>query len=253
MRKSVFSVASALLICLVSFAVEAGAQPQPFDGKLIVGVNVGIQVGDNDLSRHVTEPLYDEQSEVDVNQTINNGAFFEFGGAWKVRPSYGVGVMYSILTNKGEGTISGQLPHPQFFDQPRSFSADVDDLKHTEHAVHFQAVYFIPFTTKVDFTVSGGPSLFNVTQGLIRSVQFSEVPPAFTTVNIDSIDVVELRDSGWGFNLGADMIYAVTPRIGVAALIRYTHGNIEYNLSDSQTADVKAGGFQLGGGIRMKF
>jgi hypothetical protein len=253
MRQSVFCVASALLMAIGSFATDAAAQPQPFDGKLLIGVNVGIQVGDNDISRQSTFDLYDEQAVVDVNQTINNGAFFEVGGAMKWRGRLGFGVAYSFLSNKGEGTISGQLPHPQFFDQPRSFNASADDLAHTEQAVHIQAVWFIPFTTKVDFAVSAGPSIFNVKQELLRSVTFSEIPPAFTSVTIDSVDVVELRDSGWGFNLGLDMTYALTPRIGVGGLVRYTYGNVEFNLSESQTADVTAGGFQIGGGVRLKF
>jgi hypothetical protein len=72
-------------------------------------------------------------------------------------------------------------------------------------------------------------------------------------VTIDAVDVVELKDSGWGFNIGADMTYAITPTIGVAGLLRYTHGNVEFNPAEGQTADVNAGGFQIGAGVRVKF
>ena len=258
MRKSVLFNAIAALVSLASFPSEVGARqlpqlPQLFDGKLIVNVNVGIQVGDNDLARQSTFELYDENATVDISQTINNGGFFEVGGAYKLREKYGVGLSYAFLSNSGGGRVAGSLPHPLFFDQPRSFTVDVPDLKHTEHSLHFQAVYFMPFTDKVDFTFSAGPSLFSVKQGLVRGVSFSENPPAFTSVTIDSVDAPELKDSGWGFNMGADMTYAVSPSIGVAALIRYTHGSVEFNLSDTQTADVNAGGFQLGGGVRLRF
>ena len=160
---------------------------------------------------------------------------------------------YDFVSNSGDGTVSGSLPHPQVFDQPRTFTASADDLAHSENAFHFQAVWFVPFTDKVDFTISGGPSVFNVKQELIRGVTFSEIPPNFTSVTIDSVEVVELRDSAWGFNIGADMTYALTPSIGVGALIRYSHGTVEFNVSDTQTADVTAGGFQIGGGVRFKF
>ena len=253
MRKSVLFIAVAAVAVLVAWPSTARAQQGLLGGKVYVSVNFGIQVGDNSLERTETFDFYDETAEVNINQTINSGAFIEFGGVYKVRPNLGVGLTYSFLSNKGDGTISGTLPHPEQFDSPRSFSASVDDLAHSEQAVHFQAVWFVPFTDKVDFQISGGPSLFRVKQGLIRSVAFSEIPPAFTSVTIDSIDVIELRDSGWGFNIGADMIYALTPHIGVGALIRYTHGTIEFNLSDTQTADVTAGGFQLGGGVRYRF
>jgi len=253
MRKSVLSIAVAAVAFLAAWPSTARAQQGPLGGKVFVSVNFGIQVGDNSLVRESSFDLYDETATVEVNQTINNGAFLEFAGAYKVRDDLGVGLSYNFVSNSGEGTISGSLPHPQFFDQPRTFTASEDDLAHSENAFHFQAVWFVPFTEKVDFTISGGPSLFNVKQELIRSVAFSENPPSFTSVTIDSVEVIELRDSAWGFNIGADMTYALTPSIGVGALIRYSRGTVEFNLSDSQTADVTAGGFQIGGGLRLRF
>jgi hypothetical protein len=252
MRKSVLCIAWAAMVFL-GLSTRADAQPQPFDGKLLVNVNFGIQAGDNDLSRRSTFDLYDEQASVDIAQTINNGGFFELGGAYKLTDNYGIGMSWAVVSNSGEGGISGSLPHPQFFDQPRSFNHNASDLKHTEHSIHFHAVYFMPFTDKVDFTFSGGPSIFRTTQGLIRNITFSEVPPSFTSVNIDSVDVVELSDSGWGFNLGADMTYALTPSIGVAGLLRYTRGTVEFDLSGDQSAEVNAGGFQIAAGVRLKF
>jgi hypothetical protein len=265
MRKTVMFVAIALLATMASEARAQARAPQafqPFDGKLLVIVNLGIQVGDNDLSNHTTFDLYDETAEVQTNQTINNGFFFEIGGAYRIRPDYGAGVAWSILSNSGPGTISGTLPHPLLFEEPRSFSASVDDLKHTEQALHFQVLYFYPFVEKVDFTFSGGPSVFFVSQGLIRGVMFTEIPPNFTSVTIDSVDVVELSKSGWGFNIGADVNYALTDKfhvaghlfsIGVGGLLRYTHGAVTFDLAEGQTAKVSTGGFQIAGGVRFRF
>jgi hypothetical protein len=246
MRKYVLFV---LLATVFFFATPARAQ-QP---KYVVSFNVGIQVGDNSLERTDTFDLYEETATVDISQTINNGAFIDFGGAVRVSGNFGVGFSYGFVTNSGDGTASGSLPHPLFFDQPRTFTTSVDDLKHSEQSFHFHAVYFIPFTEKVDFTVSGGPSIFTVKQGLIRSVIFSEIPPTFSSVTIDSVDIVEVKNTGWGFNIGADMTYLLTPRIGVAALIRYTHGGVDLEMSESQVAEITAGGFQLGGGVRYRF
>jgi opacity protein-like surface antigen len=256
MRKPVLFTTLAAMITIAALPSEARAQQtllKPLQGKLVVSANVGIQVGDNDLSRQVTFPLYDETATLDISQTINNGAFFEFGGAYKVRPDFGVGMTYSFLGNSGEGNVSGSLPHPLLFEQPRTFSQDVSDITHSEQALHFQAVYYMPFIEKVDFAFSGGPSIFIVKQGLIRGITFTDLPPNGDSVRIDSVDVVEPRDSGWGFNLGAEVIYAFTPNIGLGALLRYTHGSVEFNPAEGQTADVSAGGFQIGGGVRYRF
>ena len=253
MRKFVLLIAVAAVASLAAWPSTALAQQGPLGGKVFVSVNFGIQVGDNSLERTSTFHLYEETATVDINQTINNGAFFDFSGAYKVKPNLGVGLAYDFVSNSGDGTVSGSLPHPEFFDQPRTFTASAEDLAHSENAFHFQAVWFVPFTDKVDFTISAGPSLFSVKQELIRGVTFSEIPPDFNSVTIDSVEVVELRDSAWGFNLGGEMTYALTPSIGVGALIRYSHGTVEFNVSDTETADVTAGGFQIGGGVRFKF
>ena len=253
MRKSVLLIAVAAVVFLAAWPSTALAQQGPLGGKVFVSVNFGIQVGDNSLERTSTFDLYEETATVDISQTINNGAFFDFSGAYKFRDNLGFGMAYDFVSNSGDGTVSGSLPHPEVFDQPRTFTASADDLAHSENAFHFMAVWFVPFTDKVDFTISAGPSVFNVKQELIRGVTFSEIPPNFTSVNIDSVEVIELRDSAWGFNIGADMTYALTPGIGVGALVRYSHGTVEFNVSDTQTADVTAGGFQIGGGVRFKF
>ena len=174
MRKSVLLIAVAAVVSLVAWPSTALAQQGPLGGKVFVSVNFGIQVGDNSLERTSTFDLYEETATVDISQTINNGAFFDFSGAYKVRDNLGFGMAYDFVSNSGDGTVSGSLPHPELFDQPRTFTASADDLSHSENAFHFQAVWFVPFTDKVDFTISGGPSVFSVKQELIRGVTFSE-------------------------------------------------------------------------------
>ena len=253
MRKSVLLIAVAAVASLAAWPSTALAQQGPLGGKAFVSVNFGIQVGDNNLERTSTFDLYEETATVDINQTINNGAFFDISGAYKVKPTLGIGLAYDFVSNSGDGIVSGSLPHPEFTDRPRTFTASADDLAHSENAFHFQAVWFVPFTDKVDFAFSAGPSLFNVKQELIQGVEFTDVPPDFNSVTIDSVVIVERRDSAWGFNLGGEMTYALTPSIGVGALIRYSRGTVEFNVSDTETADVTAGGFQIGGGVRFKF
>ncbi len=157
MRKSVLLIAVAAVVSLAAWPSTALAQQGPLGGKVFVSVNFGIQVGDNSLERTSTFDLYEETATVDISQTINNGAFFDFSGAYKFRDNLGFGMAYDFVSNSGDGTVSGSLPHPELFDQPRTFTASADDLAHSENAFHFMAVWFVPFTDKVDFTISGRP------------------------------------------------------------------------------------------------
>jgi opacity protein-like surface antigen len=258
MRTCVTVLVSALLVLA---AAEARAQQwwpdwKPFDSKLRVAVNFGFQVGDNDLERLSTFELYDETAEVLTIQDAGGGPFFDIGASYPipdVHPNFGVGMAYSFLSSSGDARISGSLPHPESADSPRLFTAEASDLSHSQHAFHFQAVWYVPFTDKVDFTIFGGPSIFNVKQDLVRGVQFTDVPPDFNTVTIDSVDVVSLSKTAFGLNLGADMIYALTDNIGAGVMLRYTYAGVDFDLSEGQTAELNAGGFQFAGGIRMKF
>lgn len=251
MRKPVIILASALAL---SVASEARAQwGQPFGGRVILSVNGAVQPSTQDISRTTTFDLYDETAEVTTSQEIDGGALLDIGATYRVRGSLGIGVAYTLMSSDSAGSISGRLPHPLFFDQPRTFDVAVAGLDHEEQALHLQAVWFIPFVEKVDFAVFGGPSFFAIKQGLARGVTFSETPPAFDTVTVDSIESATLEESAVGFNIGVDGSYAITEGIGVGVLLRYTRATADFPLAEGATAEVKAGNFQIGGGIRFRF
>ena len=43
-----------------------------------------------------------------------------------------------------------------------------------------------------------------VEQGFVRGITFSEAPPAFTSVTIDTVDTAAIKESGVGFNVGGN-------------------------------------------------
>ena len=71
-----------------------------------------------------------------------------------------------------------------YYDQPRTVTATLDDLEHVEDGYHFQALYMLPITDKLDIVFSGGPSVFKLKQGVVTSPQITEVGPPYSTVNM---------------------------------------------------------------------
>jgi hypothetical protein len=53
-----------------------------------------------------------------------------------------------------------------------------------------------------------------------------------------------------GINLGVDVTYLVTKRFGVGGLARYTWGSADL---DGAADKLTVGGFQIGGGLRVRF
>jgi hypothetical protein len=233
----------------------AGVPPAP--GRFTVFVNGGFQISGQDINRTTTFDLYEEQARLDIVQdNIGGGGFFEIGGTWRVRDRIGAGLSYSFLGSSGDSTVEGSIPHPLVFDQFRPLSASADALDHKERVVHLFATWHMPVTDKIDATFFAGPSFFNISQELIRSVTFSETPP-FSAVTLDNVELVSLKQNGVGFNVGADATYGAMQvmgvDLGVGGMIRYTLGSADFKVTDDQTVSVKGGGFQIGFGLRARF
>jgi len=268
MRKCV--LLAALVACPPTFvSAQTPSQPQtqptkpapakspyPEPAKWFANVNLGAQAGSQDLGRSSDFTLYDEPALFETNQSAEGGFLFDIGGGGRLYRNYGIGVSYAAFQSSADTTFSGRLPHPLFFDQPRSFNGTAG-VDHKEHAVHVQALWFIPYTDKIDFTVGIGPSFFTVKQGFARSISFSENPPDFNSVTVDGVEVVEVKESGVGFNVGGTMNYAITRQwgtdIGANVMLRYARGSLKFALGAGQTVEGSAGGFQFGAGIGVRF
>jgi Outer membrane protein beta-barrel domain len=251
MRKFVIVCVGVMLMALAASSAQA-QWTTPLDGRLLVSVNGGGQIASSDFDRRSTFSLYDEEASFDTNQETGSGGMFDIGGVYRVGRRWGVGLAFNTAGSSGDARVSGNLPHPLIFDQPRSFEVTESGVDHNEHAVHLQAVWFMPYTEKIDLTFAAGPSFYSVKQTVVRGFSFSEVPPSYNTVVIDSLDKTDIRDSGVGFNISGDLTYAITRVVGAGVLLRYSYASVGLDV-DGQKVDVNAGGLQIAAGARLRF
>jgi hypothetical protein len=148
--------------------------------------------------------------------------------------------------------VTAEVPSPIYYDSPRTATATVDDLEHVELGYHFQALWMLPITDKLDVVLSGGPSVFNLEQGVVKSPQITEIGPPYSSVNM-TVSQTTTTGSQVGFNIGADMTYRFANNVGVGAMIRYASATVSLTSDGGDTSDVKVGGFQFGGGLRIRF
>lgn len=234
----------------------SGQSPYPEPPRYFVTFHVGAQVGSQDFSRNVDFNLYEEEAHFESSQKAKGGFLYDIGGAARVHRNYGIGLSFAAFQSSGDATFNGSLPHPLEFDRPRSFDGSAS-FDHKERAVHLQGLWFMPYTDKIDFTFGIGPSFFTVEQGFVRGIFFSENPPNFTSITVDGVNAVTVKESAVGFNVGATMSYALGRRFGtdMAAdvMLRYSFGSLTFALGEDQTAHAHAGGFQFGAGIGLRF
>ncbi len=253
MMKQAFRLA-VCVIGLTAFASQASAQALPWEGRGFINVNFGIQVVAEDAATTSTNfTIYDETGKLTTAQTLDSQApFFDIGGGFRVAGNFGVGFTYTRLSAKGAAQVTAQVPSPIYYDQPRTATATLSDLEHLEDGYHFQALWMLPITDRLDIVISGGPSLFNLKQGVVTSPQITEVGPPYSSVNM-TVAQTTATGSEIGFNVGADMTFRFANNFGVGAIVRYTAATVSIESDGSDPSDVKVGGFQFGGGLRIRF
>jgi hypothetical protein len=213
--------------------------------KGYVSVNGGAQVGSHDLSESGSFPLYDETATFSSTNKVKGGGLFDIGGAYRVwGNNLLAGVSVSHVSSKSDGTLTGSIPDPVFFDRPRNVSKTFSDLKHSETAVHIDAIWMLPVANKLDIGLSAGPTIFNVHQDTIPSLTITEPGPTVTTATVSS------SKTAVGFNAGIDLQYMIAKKWGVGGLMRYSFGSVTL---PGATDKLTVGGFQIGAGARLRF
>lgn len=234
-----------LALCACAVPRMAAAQTMQFTDKGYVSVNGGVQSGSHDLSESGSFPLYDETATFTSTNKVKGGGLFDIGGAYRVwGKNLLVGVTYTHMSSKSDGSLTGSIPDPVITDKPRAVSKTFEDLKHAENAVHIDAVWMMPVANKLDIGISAGPTIFMVSQDTIPSLTITEPGPVVTTT------VVKSSKTTVGFNAGLDVQYMVAKQWGVGGLLRYSVGSVSL---PGASEKLTVGGFQIGGGVRLRF
>ncbi len=184
----------------------------------------------------------DETATITTSQTTGAGALFDIGGLYRVWNNLAVGMMFSRFSRSDQGSVSATVPNPVFFNQAATTNVTTPGLKHDEIGTHIQAIYYIPVGEKLDVAIYGGPSFIHLSQ---------DIPSATVVAGTQNTNVSVSREKGTakGGNIGAELNYMVTKRYGGGFYMRYAGGSVDL----PSASGVKVGGFQVGGGVRVRF
>lgn len=253
MKKLSLFVASSLLLTVAG----AEAQMRAWEDRGFIYVNGGYQSGTQTLSDSGTFSLYSEQGRFDVDYDVDrSGGVFDVGVGIRVWRNLAVGFGFSRTSSEQVGNVTAVVPHPVFLNRARTTSDEVAGLDRSEVGVHLQAVWMLPVTDRIEVALSAGPSFFTVSQDFVSRVTFPDernrTPAQLATVEIASAPTTEASESATGVNVGADITYLFTDQIGAGFFLRYAGGSADVALS-AGTVSLDIGGFQVGGGIRLRF
>lgn len=234
------------IVVLLAGFVLAGSSPAlaqtPAANTVFIDVNGGGQTQSRAINTSASFPIYGETATVNDAQKIASGPIFDISGGYRVWRGLSVGVGFSAFSRTSIGTVIASVPNPIVFNRPLAVTASSGDLKHSELGTHVMAVWFIPVTDEIDVDFFAGPSFIRVQQ----DVMTASVPPGTQTVN-----VATTRQTGTarGGNVGISASYLFSRHYGAGLFMRYAGGSVDL----PAVSNLKVGGFQIGGGMRLRY
>jgi hypothetical protein len=247
---------------LAGAAVIAGsstayAQSDEWQDKGFVNVNVGVQARPDTFTETSSPVIYGEPGAIVVPVALGRSPLFDVSAGMRVWENLGLSAGYSRLSRTATPTVTAVVPNPVLVNQPRTASAAVGELAHTESVVHLSMLWMFPFSPKFDVAAVVGASIFTVSQDFVAGVTPTEGAPPFSTVSIASARTASASNTAPALTIGADATYRVTRRFGAGLFVRYSRLNGgRINIDDpsgGSTIAASAGGMQAGLGLRARF
>ena len=181
MNKLVIAV---FLVCGVCFgtARQASAQMAPWSDRGYINVGWGVESGSSTMTDTRTTSIYQETATINSSSAFTSGSLFDVGVGFRVWRNLTAGVGYHQEQNDTDGKVSGSIPSPVFFKRPRTLDG-TELLDRKEQATHVNIGWVMPFGSKFDVMVYGGPSFFRLTQDVISNAVPNETGATPTTIS----------------------------------------------------------------------
>ncbi|HKE88017.1 MAG TPA: hypothetical protein VKB50_29880 [Vicinamibacterales bacterium] len=260
MRRTTALVVIVVGLAAVAIANPASAQtrppvprrPQPTD-RIFISVDGMYQAGSENFTDSATFPANAETATFNSAYDVKPGPAFSIAGSGLVWRQLAIGIGVSRFSRETPTAVTASIPHPFFFNQPRSLTEDIAGFHREELAVHVQARAMVPMSNRhMQTMVYGGPSFFSVKQDVLNRVGYSETYP-YDSITPAPGQTASVSKSKVGFNAGADVAYFFTRQVGVGGTAQYAGTTMALSSASGGTVDVKVGGFQAGGGLRLRF
>jgi hypothetical protein len=253
MNKSVVAI---LFACGVFAGTARDASAQtPWSDRGYINVGWGVESGSSAMTDTRTSTIYEEAATITSSNTFTSGSLFDVGVGIRVWKNFTVGAAYHQEQNDTDGTLTGSIPSPVFFNRPRTLNETVPGLDRKEMATHLQFGWVLPFNPKFDVMLFAGPSFFRLTQDTVSEVTIAEQGGAFTAVTATAT-IAERAKSVTGYNVGVDATYIVwqndSIRLGAGGFFRFTQASTDVQML-STTQPTEVGGAQFGFGGRIRF
>ncbi len=255
------------LVLLLASAAVAGAQttkPAPaapaakpvstasWPDLVFIDAGGGYHFNTFDFTETRKDPYYAETKSWTATYSLKNAPTFAIGGGVRAWHNLVAAVTFTSFKDDEPSNITGSVPNPFHFREPRDFNGTSDPLTHQEQAVHVSALWRVRVSPKIEVGVGGGPSFISLTQDFVKDVEFTEQYP-FDTATFSRAVTEQVKKSYVGFHVSGDLAWYFTHNIGVSGTVRYSHANADIQTPADNAISMTLGGVETTVGVRLAF
>jgi len=250
-----------LLISAVASAADAQTKPrvvhtaprraQPIPRGYVLG-GVSFLFGDGEFTDHRVIKTNAEDGSFDASYTNPNATGFDVAGGIRLWKYLGARIGVSHYSSDSAADVALSVPHPFFFQRPRTLSTTADGVRHDETWIHAHAMATFVANKHLQLSVFGGPSFLNMTQETITDVAYTDVFP-YDVITLGQVRTTESSASQVTFGGGADVLYYFTRTVGVAGTIEFASAETTVATASSGSVTVTSGGPRVGVGLSIRF
>jgi hypothetical protein len=252
-ERVLLALIAAALFASPSMAQRATSTPIPTSSerRIRILINGTYNPSGTSFSESTTFTSFLEEGTSSRSYDGGKGIVFEAGAIVGIKGPLGVMASVEVYNSNFDAQFEESLPHPLYFNNPRMVSGSVTGLQYKEDAVHLDAV-FTRELDKVTIDVFGGPTLFFTNTEVLDAINVASSYP-FDEATVSGTTRTKVDDNPIGFNAGGSVTWKLTEVVGLALQARYSKATIQLARESGATIDLDAGGFRVGGGIRLAF
>jgi hypothetical protein len=247
-RRSPAATRVALLLAFPLVAGVAGAQEHRF--RLSAGG--GAALGTIGWTSTSSWEVYRETAELDSDYEAGPGPALEAALAVQVSRRFGVKVAIAWSRRDTDASVRARIPHPFFFDRPRSVEAGVSALEYRQLASHLD-LEWRPLVGRTEVSLFGGASFIRVEADLVERVEYDEEYPYDEASFRTAVTEQARSDARVGWSVGAGVRRLLGSRVGLGVQARYTRARLDLAPPGEDPTPVDAGGLSVVATLSLGF
>jgi hypothetical protein len=220
-------------------------------GRGFVVVSAGALLAAPGYTSTATFKVHAEDATLNADATVGIGPVFGARGGVRVWKNLAVGGGVAVTSTSQSLDVTGRIPHPFQFNQPRDVEGTASGLPRVETLAAFEVSWLVALARRVDMFVFGGPAYISVRQDMATRIQFTESYP-YDTATFTGVETASVSGGAIGATAGVDVSYLVTKRFGIGGEVRYSYASATLKPS-TEPATVGLGGLHAAFGARILF